>query len=420
MQKPWIRLAPEMHLEWEQCSMEGRDVERYKTLCREIAANGNEEMAEQASLLLSAAPMRGDFPFVEPSCYQGIQKEKPAAGKAYAAPASKADIRDRLTGAWLGRIAGCLLGKPVEGMRREKLWPMLEEGDNFPLTKYIGEYNKDLVQGAAPVDDDTNYTVFAMKLIERYGRGFSPDDVLEAWLSWIPFLQTCTAERVAYRNAAMGLTAPDTATYKNPYREWIGAQIRGDFFGYINMGDPQKAAEMAWRDASISHVRNGIYGEMLIAAMIAVAAVCGDVREVIESALREIPGNCRLRRDIDLVLAWHKNGESADGVIDKIHAAYDEHTAMGWCHTNPNAMIVVMALLYGEKDFGRTICLSVQAAFDTDCNGATAGSILGIMLGAGGIDAYWSEAFHCKLRTSVEGYNLVTVDELVEKTMGLI
>ncbi|MCL2080717.1 MAG: ADP-ribosylglycohydrolase family protein [Oscillospiraceae bacterium] len=413
----WIHLAPDMLLEWEQSHLEGRDVENLKELCSEIAKHNNEEMAERAEGMLKSAPLREDFTFVEPSDYEGIQKEKPASAGKYSGIPKGAELEDKLTGAWIGRIAGCLLGKPVEGYKSDALWRLLRETDNFPLHKYIGDFNDKLVKGGAPVDDDTNYTVLALKLLEVYGRDFTPDDVLEAWLKWIPYLQTCTAERVAYRNAANGLA--HTATVKNPYREWIGAQIRGDFFGYINIGNPRAAAEMAWRDASVSHIKNGIYGEMFISALIAAAAVCGDIRDAVEKALDEIPRNCRLRRDINQVLSWHKDGCSADAAIEKIHRTYDEHTPTGWCYTNPNAMVVVMALLYGEKDFGKTICLAVQAAFDTDCNGATAGSVMGIMLGAGKIDSYWPEAFHYRLKTSVEGYETVSVDELVKKTVSL-
>ncbi len=109
-----------------------------------------------------------------------------------------------------------------------------------------------------------------------------PNDVFEAWLSWIPIFSTCTADRVAYKNAAMGMLALETASYFNPYRKWIGAQIGGDFFGYINPANPEKAAEMAGRDASVSHVKNGIYGEMLVAAMISAACVCDNVKMIIE------------------------------------------------------------------------------------------------------------------------------------------
>jgi len=420
MEHMWVKLAPEMMIEWEQNQMEGRDVAHLKDLCEQITKTGDEKLAEATLPLLHNAPISEDFTFNEPSDYEGIQKEKPGVSKTFTTISCEKTLNDKIKGAWVGRIAGCLLGKPVEGYKREKLYRLLKETDNFPLKTYIAQFNETLVNQAAPIDDDTNYTVFSLKLIEKYGCDFTPNNVLEAWMAWIPYLATCTAERVAYRNAAMGLTAPQTATHKNPYREWIGAQIRTDFYGYISVGNPQQAAHMAWRDASISHIKNGIYGAMFIAAMMATAAVCNNIDEVIAAGLNEIPKNCRLRRDIDFILKWHKNGDPIETIIEKIHQQYNEHTPMGWCHTNPNAMIVVMALLYGEKNFTKTICLAVQAAFDTDCNGATAGSIIGIMLGAGKIESYWNDAFYNKLRTSIDGYNLVSIEELTQKTVELI
>ena len=98
------------------------------------------------------------------------------------------------------------------------------------------------------------------ELIRKYGRDFTPYDVSRMWLDSQPKNAYCTAERVAFINFVKGFTPPASAVHKNPYREWIGAQIRADYFGYINPGRPEAAAEMAWRDACVSHVKNGIYG----------------------------------------------------------------------------------------------------------------------------------------------------------------
>ena len=177
---------------------------------------------------------------------------------------------------------------------------------------------------------------------------------------------------------------------------------------------------MAFRDASISHVKNGIYGEMYIAAMIAAAAVTNDMHTVIETGLAYIPAKSRLTEEIRYIVGLYDGGMGALDIIEEIHKKYNEHSAHDWCSTIANAMIVTMALLCGEGDFGRSICLAVQSAFDTDCNGATVGSILGIMLGEEGIDPYWYEVFHKAVYTSIEGYNRVDVDFLAKKTLGLI
>ena len=105
-------------------------------------------------------------------------------------------------------------------------------------------------------------------------------------------------------------------------------------------------------------------------------------------------------------------------IFKMIHEKYDEHSGHDWCHTISNAMIVVAALLYGEGDFSKSICMAVDTGFDTDCNGATVGSIVGMM--NAGIPEEWIAPFGGNLRTSIDGYNNVTVDFLAEHTMTLL
>ena len=174
---------------------------------------------------------------------------------------------------------------------------------------------------------------------------------------------------------------------------------------------------MAWRDASISHVKNGIYGEMFVAAMLAVAATTNRVEDIILGGLGEIPHTSRLYEDIMAVLQAYKSGVAQEECFAMIHRKYDEYTAHGWCHTIPNAMIVAAALLYGEGDFGRSICMAVETGFDTDCNGATVGSVLGMANGIESIAEEWQKPINDTLHTSIFGVGTVKITDCVRATM---
>lgn len=429
--------AEDLCVEFTQAIDEGLDVAQYKDLFEAVGRMpkgvNKDKMADVLFDIVLNAPMRTDYGYIEPSTLDEIRQLRKAYPVAGSVPDGDALV-SKIHGAWIGRVIGCLLGKPVEGIRTDEFVTLLKESGNMPMHRYIlstditekmceefrfNPRNKcyaDTVD-CMPVDDDTNYVVLAQELIEKYGRDFQPRDVAKLWLDSQSIHSYFTAERVAFVNFISGFEPPASAIYKNHYREYIGAQIRGDYFGYINPGDPENAAELAFRDACISHVKNGIYGEMFVSAMIACAAVTDDIEDIIRGGLAQIPQTSRLYEAVDGIIADYHNGVAQQDVYKKIHAAYDEHTGYGWCHTISNAMIVTMAILYGEGDFGKSICMAVESAFDTDCNGATVGSILGMRNGIGGISEYWQKPVNNTIDTSIFGVGKVKITDCVEQTM---
>ena len=435
----WEAYSSELLIEYRQSIEEGLDVAQYKTLFEAVAkmpkGEQKEKMADVLFDIVKNSKQVSNYKYNEPSDLEKIRFLRPEFEYKEGKKLTAAALKDKILGAWNGRICGCLLGKPVEGIKTDELHPILKESGNYPMHRYIKstditdemceQYSfrlKDKCYAdtvtCAPVDDDTNYVVLANRVVEKYGRDFTPYDVSRSWMNWQSKNAYCTAERVAFRNFVNGFVPPYSAMYKNPYREWIGAQIRGDYFGYINPGNPELAAEMAWRDASISHMKNGIYGEMYIAAMIAYAAVNDDIEEIILGGLAQIPATSRLYEAVTKLLEAYKNGLPQDKFFRKLHDNFDEFSDHDWCLTLSNALIVTASLLYGEGDFGKTVCMAVQTGFDTDCNGATLGSILGMRNGSAGVSETWTKPINGELNTSIFGVGKVKIADMVESTMS--
>lgn len=436
----WESYSKELATEYRQCYDEGLDVENYKQLFEEVAkmpeSGYKAKMADVLFNLVRDLPYRKDYQFVEPNEWAEIIASTDGRSVALR-KCSKKEIKDKVTGGWYGRICGCFLGKPVEGIMLDELNTLLEDTRNYPLSRYIDseEITKELGQkitfpilsraysknfGRMPTDDDTNYILIAYEVLNRYGREFTSENVARVWLSMQTKDAYCTAERIAYRNFVNGYLPPDSGEYKNPYREWIGAQIRGDFYGYINPCNPQKAAEMAYRDARISHTKNGIYGEMWAAAMVSAAFGTDNIKDIITCGLSCIPSESRLYAAVSRIVNRYESGVGESECFVDIRSRWNEKDFYDWCHTISNAEIVTAALLYGGGDYGKSICLAVGQAFDTDCNGATVGSVLGVMLGYKGIPASWTERICDKLESSLFGYTTVSVKDMAKKTMKFL
>ena len=342
---------------------------------------------------------------------------------------------DRLHGAWLGRAVGCLLGKPVEKIPRHGIREILTATGRWPLCGYFTAkglpakvatrwpWNRrsaptSLAENIAgmPEDDDLNFALLALRVLETYGPDFTSADVAQAWLDWLPAGRVFTAERVAYRNLLLGFTPPETARRHNPFREWIGAQIRTDVYGWTNPGRPDRAAEAAWRDAAVSHVRAGAYGAIWVAALAAAAPVAGGIDEVLDAGESVLPPGSRFTAAVREARALGTGTDDWESIVDTL---YERHGHLHWVHVRNNAALVAAALAYGRGDLERSICAVVSGGWDTDSTGATVGAVTGALTGASGLPERWVAPLGNRLASSIAGFDGVGFDVLASRTLAL-
>jgi ADP-ribosylglycohydrolase len=409
----------------------GYDVAELEDVCQRALKSGSPDEIAKAHALLEETSLRPDWRLEEPSTLAEIRATLAPPPEVPALKLGDDALRDRILGAWLGRCAGCNLGKPVEGWAREKIRRYLDLADAYPIDDYLPvidpwpeglklnwcwpETTRGNVEFMAR-DDDTDYTILGMHILEDRGFEFGPMDVAEEWLDHLPFTQVYTAERAAYRNLVHGFVAPETATHRNPYREWIGAQIRADMWGYVCPGDPQQASLLAFQDASLSHTQNGIYGEMWVAALIASCFVTDDMRSALEISLAYVPPRTRLTEAVTDVMDLHAKDLDWEDARDQIEERYGHYA---FVHTVNNAALVTAGLLWGAGDYTKTIGLAVQGGWDTDCTGATAGSVFGAMHGTEALPGRWVDPLNDKVRSAIMGYDHSTLSGLTDRTLRL-
>jgi ADP-ribosylglycohydrolase len=343
------------------------------------------------------------------------------------------DLRARIRSAWQGRISGCQLGKPVEllSMRagHAGLTKYLEEAGALPLRDYVPLLEGSLAEGfrgscrghmrRSEPDDDIHYTLLALLLLEEHGLDLETEHVARAWLRLLPAAAVFTAERAAYKTLleeaheffAYGAPAGfDLARCAdNRFNDWIGAQIRADLYGWVCPGRPERAADLARRDARLSHRGDGVHGAAFVAGLGAAIPDAASLEAAVERGLRELPGESGAAEAVALgrSLAGREDGAA------RIRAHYAELSPV---HTLNNLALVVWALL-GFEEYGEVVGNVVAAGLDTDCNGATAGGLWGLQ--GRPVPEQWTAPWQGRVAVSLAGFDELQLDDLVDRTVVL-
>ena len=341
----------------------------------------------------------------------------------------------RIRRAWQGRISGCQLGKPVEVLSMmqgfDALQSYLERAEALPLRDYVPHIAGTMVDVVgrnscreylcrSEPDDDIMYSVLALMMLEEHGRLLDTAWVARAWLRYLPAGGTFTAERAAYNilaqesETAFLFGAPPNFELDrcsdNEYNDWIGAQIRADVYGWVCPGDPALAADLASRDARLSHRDEGVYGAAFIAALGAAIPATADFLEAIAMACEQIPADSDCRKAVDFAI-------SLQGDSDGMQKLRERYADLSPVHTVNNLAVVVLGLLQGANDFSRAIGETVSAGWDTDCNGATVGGLWG--LGSGEIPNHWTTPWQERVAVTIAGVGELRLEDLVDRTCAV-
>ena len=404
--------------------------------------------------------IRKDWSYIEPSSINDILYEMdPSRPKGQITEIDYEDSSKRVEAAFIASLCGCILGKPLEQkFTGHEIRKALEEINEWPMSDYISkdienvlpkvhtsfpETAREFINYVAP-DDDINYTIMGMLILEKFGADFTHENMKELWIKHLPIGTTFGPENTKLLKSGIELKIDgrDRSAFLakgpngsenilptdkpedlidvfndilNPGDELCGAAIRADAYGYAYPGNPAMASELAYRDASFTHNRTGVYGTMFIAAAISCAQIMEDRDEIIETALKFVPQKSRFYERVSVCFKDVKDSDSWEEAYDKISDKYGEY---GHCRIYQEIGMLINTLKFA-KNVGHGICIQVSQGADTDSFGATSGSILGAYFGPGYLDDKWVKPFNDDIHTGLAWFFERSVSKLAKRMSKL-
>lgn len=308
------------------------------------------------------------------------------------------EYQNKVKGCWLGKNIGGTLGAPFECIRG-----MVD----------IDFYTQDMSNGSAP-NDDLDLQLVWLNAAEKYGKNVNSEILAEYWISYV--VANWSEYGAGKNNAAMGITPPLSGWYNNHNRHSCGAFIRSELWACLMPGHPELAVKYAYEDASVDHFGEGLYGELFTAAIESAAFTETDTNKLIDIGLSYIPSDCGIANAVKIARDCYNSGidykEARKRILRAEPCSFGMYSGYTICEPEDdipvgtlgydapaNIGITIMGWLYGEGDFGKSICIAAGCCEDGDCTAATLGSIMGIIMGADKLPEKWTKPIGDEIKT---------------------
>lgn len=314
----------------------------------------------------------------------------------------KEELFDKIYAGWIAQVCAGAIGTAIEGYHTKALEEVYGTVDRY-------------IKDPEMYNDDLTFELAFLETFIRKGYGLTAADVAEDWAARLPF--AFTAEGIALKNIKNGIYPPESGIFRNPFREMIGAQMRGGICGMVAPGNPHMAAKLAFEDAIVSHHNNGVLGEIFNAIMVSLAFVKKDMKEICRDAINLMPKDSEYYSVVEY--AWEaceRYGNWRDAWLD----CDEKYKKFSWIHAYPNACAEVVALYYCENNYDKLVNLIAMCGLDSDCNAAQVANVLAVAQGRECISEKWTYPIGDYMETYVRGMEIVKFKVLTEKTVEAV
>jgi len=352
---------------------------------------------------LNTAEKNMDSPYWKYTFYDSWERyEKDATFEsAHSYDIKGKEYRSAIYAGWVAQICGGAIGTAIEGFTTAN------------LKAVYGSIN-DYIRKPNTFNDDITFELAFLSALEKKGKAMESADIAEEWIGLIPF--GWSAEEIALRNIKYGIYPPESGSFNNPFNEWIGAQMRGAICGMVAPGNPKEAARLAWMDGVVSHINNGVIGEIFNAMLVSLAFVEKDMRKLLKRVIGMLPEKSEYYSVVNFALQGCEKESSWETIWAACEKKFEKYN---WIHAYPNAAAEVIALWYGEGNFDKTMHIISMEGQDVDCNAAQIATALGIANGLESIDKRWIEPIGDDLDTYVRGMKKMKISGLADWTVDI-